>query len=127
MSNILTKEQFSAYRKSFKETARNKSLTSADMLVYAYLTGKPINKVFTPISSKVKLANGSRKWPGLIQATQQLKVWDVNSLSHDTFGPFPFNIPFHKENEVARNKAVELIWAVKDAAMSQATVFLAHN
>ena len=86
----LSQEQFIAFRDAFRTLARNKSVTSADMLLYNIVRGKPADYGFTPITNKIKLSNGQQYNGGFFDARFTVKSFLTNNLDYlnTRFGKF---------------------------------------
>lgn len=113
MNISLNKSQTTAYLNSFKLVAQNKKLTSADMVVYAYIMNRPLDSMFKPISNKVKLNNGARSWKGLELAFCHLQ----STISLDIFKDLG-------SGPSSRQADAELVRRVVDAAFLNAQSFL---
>lgn len=70
-NHILTTEQFKIFQAKFKELARNKNITSPDILLYNIVRGYPTDRGFSAITNHNKLHNGAVS--GYRMSTMQLK------------------------------------------------------
>lgn len=73
-----TKENYLAFRAHWKKAMNDEKLkhqmTSAHHALYTLLRDKDLNKAFTPITNKVKLANGAAANYGLDNALQNIDI-----------------------------------------------------
>lgn len=60
----ISREQFTAFRTTFRALANAKALTSTDILINNLIRGLPADRGFHPISNATKLANGADEWFG---------------------------------------------------------------
>lgn len=56
-THTFTKEQFIAFRDTFKRSAHNKAISAADLLLYNIVRGVEMDRGFTPITNTQKLAH----------------------------------------------------------------------
>lgn len=59
MNTILTREQFTTFRTTFRRLAANKQLEPIDLMFYNIIRGLPSSRGFSPITNTNKLANGA--------------------------------------------------------------------
>ncbi|MGZ8924454.1 MAG: hypothetical protein ACXW2E_01090 [Nitrososphaeraceae archaeon] len=72
--NTLTKEQINAFRQSFKKRAKDKDISSVDIMLYNLVRGFPSNRGFSKISNNTKLVNGQRPYQSYTDAKSKLKA-----------------------------------------------------
>jgi hypothetical protein len=63
MNHILNKDQFKQYQYAFRQRSRAKQATMLDHVLYNLLRGKKLERGFTPITNKNKLAAGRSEYP----------------------------------------------------------------
>lgn len=78
--NQFSLESFKEAIIAFRAKARKEGLTSSEHILYNALRDLPLNRGFTPIKNKVKLANGQHENYGFLSAKAYLK-YDLKNSS----------------------------------------------
>lgn len=91
MNTSITKEQFLTFRTAFKQLARDKKITSADLIVYNLMRGLHAKRGFGPITNANKLANGRVPYDTFKQTSHHL-LWQMKRKDEKlaTWNPFRF-------------------------------------
>lgn len=83
-AEIEQRTTLSQFREAFRALARERKLTSMDMIAYNIMRGHPADRGFSPITNTNKLANGTSTWYGLQFAKNGL-VWKLEDRSKQAF------------------------------------------
>jgi hypothetical protein len=79
-SFVLDKDAANTFRAAWRKHSLSGNATASDNLLHAVLLGKDPLRAFTPVTNKVKLANGHARWAGLSNAFYGLRRGAVQAL-----------------------------------------------
>jgi hypothetical protein len=82
-----SKEAYLSFKKAWAEKAQRKDVNSADIILYNLLRGKPSTNGFTPVTNKVKLANGHSEegaYPAALYEFKSSLAWQLKSRKQST-------------------------------------------
>lgn len=75
-----SKEAYLNFKKTWAEKAQKKEISSSDIILYNLLRGKPSTNGFTPITNKIKLANGCSEdgaYPVALWSIKSTLIWHL--------------------------------------------------
>lgn len=107
---ISSKQEFEFFKQAFKEKARNKQITSNDILLYNILRGKSMDRGFTPITNPAKLNGGENAYDGrrrLFESKNQVR-WALEDFSRGN-APRQFAI----QSGLTRETCVKIVAVLK--------------
>lgn len=120
MQDYLTKEQFLTFREAFKKRAREKRITSEDIILYNIVRGLPVERGYTQIKNSNKLQNGMSPYTTLELSIVKTRSQIIHYLdeTNERFGNFLGTLPDKRLTADAKMSAVQ--------KASQRSAFAAH-
>lgn len=83
-----TKDQYFSMRSHWAQNCRNILISSSHMVLYNMLRRKPPSCGFTPITNKIKLANGARPNDGFVEAMRIIGYYAARATEPSQTGWF---------------------------------------